>query len=433
MALDPTTLLTSLAAIIGLGYLGSLLFEATRIPDTLLLIGLGVVLGPLTGVLDPGPFRAIAPVLGTFTLLVILFDGGLSLRFEDLFSGLARAGLLAVLGWTLTAGLIGATVLLAHGWPLSTGLLLGAILGGSSSIVVIPIVQRLDASEDTRVALSVESAITDVLAVVGTLTLVGIAAGGQVDLGAALRDVAARFSVAIVAGTVTGFLWGKIWRWIERGSYAYMVTLAALLVLHVVVDAIGGAGPIAVLAFGIMLGNRLELFGGQVSRAWEPGGSMRRFQEEVTFFVRSFFFVALGILVELELLLDPGFLASAGLVFAAILVGRALSTGLSTLGETGLAEHRGLVFAMMPRGLAAAVLAAVPAQQGIAGTESFVAYAFALVVATNVFVTLAMFVLGSDEDAEIEGRVPGSVGASGDVLPEAQVEEIEPDSDGSQA
>lgn len=413
MALDPTTLLTSLAAIIGLGYLGSLLFDATGVPDILLLIGLGTVLGPLTGVLDPGPFRAIAPVLGTFTLLIILFDGGLSLKFDDLFSGLARAGSIAVLGWASTAALIGGAMAVIYGWDLLTGLLLGTILGGSSSIVVIPLVQRADAGETTRVTLSVESAITDVLAVVGFLTLMGIITAGQVDLQAALSDIAARFSIAIVAGAVVGFLWGKLWRWLERGSYAYMVTLAMLLLLHVAVESVGGAGPIAVLAFGVMLGNRLELFGGQVSRAWEPGGQMRGFQEEVTFFVRSFFFVALGILLDLEILTDVRFLLAAGLLLAVIVVARGLAVGLSTLGSEDLAQDRSLIFWMMPRGLAAAVLAALPAQQGIAGTGDFVAYAFALIVLTNVVVTIAVAILGGGtgglQDPEREEARPSTI------------------------
>lgn len=389
------------------------MFHATGVPDILLLIGLGTVLGPLTGVLDPGPFRTIAPVLGTFTLLIILFDGGLSLKFDDLFSGLARAGSIAVLGWALTAALIGGAMAVVYGWDLLTGLLLGTILGGSSSIVFIPLVQRADAGETTRVTLSVESAITDVLAVVGFLTLMGIITAGQVDLQAALSDIVARFSIAIVAGAGVGFLWGKLWRWLERGSYAYMVTLAMLL-LHVVVESVGAAGPIAVLAFGVMLGNRLELFGGQVSRAWEPGGQMRSFQEEVTFFVRSFFFVALGILLELEILTDVRFLLAAGLLLVVIVVARGLAVGLSTLGSEDLAQDRSLIFWMMPRGLAAAVLAALPAPEGIAGTGDFVAYAFALIVLTNVVVTVAVAILGrraepiEDLGNEEADRSPGS-------------------------
>lgn len=390
MVLDPTTLLTTLAAIIGLGYLGSYLFEATRIPDIVLLIAFGFLLGPATGLLDPPPFRTIAPVMGTFALIVILFEGGLSLSFEDLLHGLGRATLLSVVGWSLTTILIGAGLAVLLGWDLALGLLLGTILAGTSSVIVVPILSRLDVGDRTRVTLNVESAVTDVLCIVGALTVLNIITAGQVDLQTASGALVARFSTAIVVGAVAGFAWGRVWSWVEKGAYAYMATLAALLIVHVTVEAIGGSGPIAVLAVGVMLGNRLILFGRETSRAWEPGGEMRRFQSEVSFFVRSFFFVLLGIVIQPRELLDPVFLATVGIVLAGILVARWLAVQLVATGDDELSGDRDLLFAMMPRGLAAAVLALLPAQRGIAGTTEFIDYAFAAIIITNVIVAVAL-------------------------------------------
>lgn len=411
MALDPTTLLTALAAIIGLGYLGSYLFKRTRVPDLLLLVSFGIVLGPVAGLLDPAPFRAIAPVLGTFTLLVILFEGGLSISFEDLLHGLGRASVMAVAGWIATTLLVGVGLALLLGWDPMLGLLFGTVVGGSSSVIVVPILSALDIDERTRVTLNVESAITDVLCIVGALTVINVIVVGQLDVGAAASSIVARFSTAILLGAAGGFVWGRIWSWIEEGAYAYMATLAVLLLLHVGSESIGGSGPIAVLAFGIMLGNRLTLFEGEVSLAWEPGGDMRRFQSEISFFVRSFFFVLLGIVLQPRELLDPLFLATVALVVAAIVAARGAAVLLASTGSESLTRDRKLLFLMMPRGLAAAVLALLPAQRGIAGTGEFLDIAFAAIIVTNVVVTVGLAVIGRRGDRPPHVDVPGFVGA----------------------
>ncbi len=407
--LDPITLLASLAAIIVIGYLGSRLFETFRITDILLLVGLGVILGPVTGTLEPAMFQALAPVLGTFTLLVILFEGGLGLRFHDLLTGLTRASLLAVLGWSLTVVAVAVVTTLVLGWDPLLGLLLGSILGGSSSIVVIPLVQALSTSDHTRVTLSVESALTDVLCVVGALALLNIITTGVVDAQVALTFVASRFSVAIVAGALVGFLWEYAWRHLERGPYGYMLTLALLLALHVLVELLGGSGPIAVLTFGIMLGNRALLHPDRVDRAWERGGDLRRLQSEVVFFVRTFFFVALGILVDVDAVTDPRFLGVAALLLVALVVARGIAVFLSTRGDPDLSRNHGVLLSMLPRGLAAAVLAVLPAQRGVPGTERFVGYAFAIIILTNVVVTVAIRLLPVSGPFEAPG--------SEDVLP----------------
>lgn len=406
MALDPTTVVFAVAVTIALGYVGHRVFERTRVTDVLALVATGAVLGPVLGLLDPPAFRAIAPVIGIVTLLVILFDGGLGLDLRDLVTGLAPATLLAFLGWTLTAGAIGLLLPVAFGWDWTPALVLGAILGGSSSIVIIPFVQRTQAADASKVALSVESALTDVLAIAGTLALIEATAVGVAAVGAAGRTLAAAFSVAVVLGLLAGLAWGWLWPRLEADPYAYMATLAAVLFLHVATELAGGSGPIAVLVFGVVLGNRLSLFGDLVSRAWEPGGDMHRFQGEIAFFVRAFFFVSLGVLVDLGQLADPGFLAVTATLLAVIVAARVLAVEVTTRYAPALAGDRRLLFLMLPRGLAAAVLAGLPAVQALPGTEPFVEHAFAVILLTNLIVTVGGFLLPADPEA---GTGPGSV------------------------
>src|SRR5687767_12102399 len=96
-------LLIAVGVIVTGAFLANLLFRATRLPDIILLISLGVVLGPVTHFVDVHLFEAIAPFLGTVALIVILFEGGLKIHWDELKGGVLQGALLAVLVFTGTA------------------------------------------------------------------------------------------------------------------------------------------------------------------------------------------------------------------------------------------------------------------------------------------------------------------------------------------
>lgn len=389
----PGIVLASFAGVIALGFLGYLLFERTRITDVLILIALGFVLGPLAGVFNVAAFTAASALIGTLALIVIMFDGGLGIQFKDLVAGVARSTILALTGFALTVvAIAGVAHYVAQlGWL--TALLLGAILGGSSGIIIMPIISRTTAHKTTRVVLTVESALTDVLCVVAAVTLIGLLGGsgaiGGDEVGGAARGLVAQFSIAIVFGLVAGIAWLRALRWLENKKYSYMITLAAVLALYSTADALGGNGAIGVLIFGVVLGNghliaaRLKL--GTVTE------QQRQFQGEIAFLVRAFFFVYLGVILDPTLFGRASFLISAGFILAAVLLARVVAVRLAMRGDMETREDRGLMGLMGPRGLAAAVLAGLPAAAGVPGSEDFVGYAFAVIVGTNIVSTAAVF------------------------------------------
>lgn len=389
MTADPLAAIATFAAIIVLGFLGYLLFERTRITDVLILIGFGVLIGPVLGVFDVEGFKAATPLVGTLALIIIMFDGGLSLRLRDLLSGIAKSTVLAFAGFTVTvaAVAVGGHHFLGLSWL--TAALLGTVVGGTSGVIVMPILQQTSARKDTRVLLSVESALTDVLCVIGAVTLIAliVEAGGVLgpdQLKGALTTVTSQFSTAIVLGLFAGFTWLRLLKLIQNKRNSYMITLAATLMLYVGAETLGGNGAIAVLIFGIVLGNGYAL-----SRKFDIEGleftdEQRHFHGEISFLVRVFFFVYLGVILDPGLFTDPQLLVAGGVLLAAILLARGLVVTLVTGRAREVAGDRKLIAFLMPRGLAAAVLAGLPAQHGIPGTENFVAYAFMVVAATNL-------------------------------------------------
>ncbi len=405
MALDTLSLLAALAATILLGLAANYLFDRYRLPDTILLILLGVALGPWLGVLPPDAYAAVAPTLGTVALLVIMFDAGLSIELRELVRGFARASYLAVAGWAVGTVLVAFVAVAALGWDIRTGLLLGAVIGGSSGIIVIPTVKKLGVVEKVRVTLSVESALTDVLCIVGTLAIAETIRSGTGTLGGFVGDVGYRFALAAVVGIFAGVVWTYLWPRLESHAFAYMVTIAVLLLLHIGVEQAHASGPIAVFAFGLTLGNEFSLWKSVRLSAWQMGGEMRRFHTEIVFFFRAFFFVGLGVLVSASFFSDTPLVQTALLFVLALVAARLAAVLLVSLGSAELSKARPLMVLMLPRGLAAAVLATLPVVTVIPGTSHFLAFAFVSILATNV---IAAFAPLAARGAGKEPREPAS-------------------------
>ena len=395
MAVDPLPALATVGGIIALGFVGYLMFERTRITDVLLLILLGVLIGPVFGIFSVSGFQEATAFVGTLALVVIMFDGGLGLRVKDLLVSFWRAMLLALAGLVLTVAAVAGVAHYAIGlsWPAAT--LLGLILGGTSGIIVMPTIARTRASTPTKVLLNVESALTDVFCVIGVVTLIGVLSASAVidstSVSSAGKAIAASFSVAIVIGIGVGFLWLRFLRTLDGKKNAYMATLAGVLLLYAGIEVVGGSGAIGVLAFGIVLGNGTDLMSkfGIDGRAFTE--RQRDFQGEITFLVRAFFFVYLGVILDPSVLADRTFLMHGALIVVAIVLARIVAARLSLIGEAATKRDRSIITFLLPRGLAATVLAGMPFAAGIPGTENFLAYAFVTVAATNLVSTFAVW------------------------------------------
>jgi NhaP-type Na+/H+ or K+/H+ antiporter len=144
-----------------------------------------------------------------------------------------------------------------------------------------------------------------------------------------------------------------------------------------------------VLLFGLVLGNEFRLFRRVTTTTWQLGGEMRRFHGEIVFFFRAFFFVGLGVLVDPRIFADPLGLTLAALVLVPLVLARAAAVTLMCLGWSDLRPTRTLAVLMMPRDLAAAVLATVPAVAAVPGSSAFVSAAFIVIMATNAATLLA--------------------------------------------
>ncbi|MEQ1915280.1 MAG: cation:proton antiporter, partial [Gallionella sp.] len=169
----------------------SLQFRKTNIPDVLMLMLLGIVLGPVFGVVTPEDFGKIGSLIATIALVVILFESGTSLDLDTLSKLLATTGFLTFWCFVLTTvivTLIGVYVLDLHVMPAT---MLGVILGGTSPAVVIPLVHALKLSQQPATVLVLESALADVLSIVGVFALLQVHVQGGLEPGKIIGGVLA--------------------------------------------------------------------------------------------------------------------------------------------------------------------------------------------------------------------------------------------------
>ena len=389
------------AVVLAAAFLANLAFRRYRIPDVLLLIFMGVLLGPVLGFADIGLFRQIGPLVGTIAILVILFDGGLEIRLADLRGGAAIGAMLAVVVFTATVVLCMAVATI-RGMAWDLALLLGLVLGGAGVVIVVPLIRRLGVDGRAATAVTVEAAFADVFVILGVYVAGAAIASGHADGLAIGTGILVALGVGIGVGLAAGLGWARLLGagWLR--GYEYVLTLAALFGTHVVVEASMGSGPIAVLAFGLVVGNsrRSRRFADEstlVARDMRVpvfGESLAGVQQEVVFLVRALVFVGLGVTLDLAAFQSPAVLVTGAVLTLAIAVAR--MGGAFALLRPYSVWDRTCVGLMFHRGVAAAALSQVPADRfGIPGAEVLVAYAAVVIIMTNVLASLLVALNGA--------------------------------------
>ncbi|MEM1544062.1 MAG: cation:proton antiporter [Candidatus Bathyarchaeia archaeon] len=341
--------------IIFVGFLANLIFKKTTFPDIPLLILTGIIFGPLLGLFTPEDFLPVTPIFAALALTLILFQGGLGMEIYTVLAQSFRAtvlGFLYVIFATLFVSIFGHFIL---GLSWIEALILGPMTAGTSSAIIIPLVSRLSVSDDVKATLSLESTITDVFNIILVIVFLKMFLGSAVNIQETMSSLFARFAVGMMFGAIVGIVWVKILDVVGKQEYIYMLTLAVLLLCYAGAEFLGGSGALSALVFGIILGNygKMKVLGVKVNSKLMPKliETIRDFQGEITFLVRAFFFVLLGLLYV------PDLMGSiyAGSILAVNLVLRNLAVRISTY-KSELYKYRGFMTLTCGTGLANAVL-----------------------------------------------------------------------------
>ena len=378
-------ILLAAGVVIFLGVAGEAFFKKTGIPDVAFLMILGVIIGPVLGIIQPEAVMQIVPYFAAVALIIIMFDGGLNLDLKQMVKTAHFSFTLAILGFILSVTIATLAVHYALDWSWIESILLGTIVGGSSSVIVFGLVRNIRISEETKNMLSFESALTDILSTIIAFILFEAILLGQFDL-QVLEETLGR---AIVVGLVLGFGVGIPWMYVStklgNAQHAYMLTLGILFVLFFLANSFGESGALTALVFGLMLGNRSHLAG--ILKFKLPRIELDDpTHNQITFLVRSFFFVFVGLMASLGqyeyAILGVG-------ITIAIYVGRIIVTKTTLTKRFSLLDAR-VTRSMIPRGLAAAVLATFPLTLGLPNAEAYPQIIFFIILTSVIITTIGI-------------------------------------------
>lgn len=385
MPIDTLGILTLIGVTILLGYIGSFVFTKTKIPDVVWLLIFGLIVGPVLGLFESSIFIIVAPLVGALALIIILFEAGLNMDFYRMIREFPRSTAMAVLGIILSILVVGFLSTILFGFDLLRGMLLGAIIGGTSSPIVLSIVGKLSLREEVKTVLELESILTDPLCIVVAIALIGIIVS-KLPVSTITPSVLSAFCIGAIIGLLVGLIWLFTLYKLEKRQFKYILTLSVLLLMYVFVESVTGSGAIAALFFGLILGNgRTFSKMLRLGRIYKIKKSLIKFHEEITFFVKAFFFVFLGLILTI----NPKFIIYGIFIATVLVLLRFFVVEVTKVGMGLSKVELNMIRVMAPRGLAAAVLAGFPLVYGIADSNIFLNVAFVVILATVIYTTVS--------------------------------------------
>ena len=366
------------AALLILAVVANRLSKLTRVPDIIVLLLIGVMVGPVLHWINPQNLEGVVRVLGTLALILILFEGGLELRLRKALRYFPAGLLLSVLSFGLSLGLIAlmGRALLHLDW--TDCLLLGAALGCTSGTIVIPALQQIETPDPVKVTLTVESSLGEVVAVLMVGSLLKTEQNRSL-IGGLATDFSHHIVISLLIGVAVGALWSKLWPKLAGAPYSNILNLGVVLATYAVADYFHGSGLLACLIFGVTLANVPR-----TPHMTRQGARMLAFHAEFSFLVRSFFFVLLGIVAQF---VSRRYIVPILGILAALVLARFLAVqGSRWVVRDVERQDTELLFWMLPRGLVTAVLALAIVNDRGAVFSFLPAMAFTVVMVTNLFI-----------------------------------------------
>lgn len=376
-------LLFGLAGIVVLGVGAQWLGWRLRLPSILLLLLFGFLAGPVTGLVDPD--RLLGDILFpavSMAVAIILFEGGLSLRIDELpeIGGvLARLiSIGALVTWVI--GAVAARFIVQLDWGLS--ILLGAILIVTGPTVIGPLLRQIQPRGQAGILLKWEGILIDPIgAILGVLVFEAIVGGGlrqapPAIVSGIILTALIGVGVGLAAAAVMVYL---LRRFLIPDHLQNGVALLFILAAYTLSNWLHHeSGLLTVTVMGLLVANQRRI---TIKHIID-------FKESLQVLLIGSLFIVLAARVEPGVILGLGW---EGALFVAILilVARPLAIAISTWRSQLSWRERLFMAWMAPRGIVAASVASIFAfelvESGYPRAEELVPLTFVVILGTVSF------------------------------------------------
>lgn len=352
-----------------------------NLPAILLLLISGILAGPVFGFLDPDVLMGdlLTPFISV-SVAIILFEGGLSLRFSELKNAGGIIGNLVSIGviftWTIIS--FSAYYIFNFGWELS--ILLGAILVVTGPTVIIPLLRQVRPSGQVGSILKWEGIVIDPIGAMLAVLVFEVILATSVSAATSVAIIS--IVKTIVFGTLCG-LGGAaiIYFLLKRHALPDFLQNPVSLMIVVVVFTISNmlqheSGLWATTLMGIALANQKSAYIHHIIE----------FKENLRVLLLSALFILLAARVELKELLANLNWNMLAFLIVIILVARPVAVYISTIFSGISWREKFFLSWMAPRGVVAASISSIFAisltQNGFAEANQLVPIVFIVIIST---------------------------------------------------
>ena len=311
-----------LCVIILLSYLFDITFKYSKIPGVVLLIALGILLQVVvnyTGFIIPN-MRPVLPVLGTLGLIFIVMDASLEIKFEkNKIKGLLQGVMASVVLTLLFVAILTFVIIKIWNTPLAATLLNVIPLGIISSAVAISASGLL--TRNQREFITLESAVSDILGIL----LFDFIILNHASFTAGLIDFGSKTLITVLIAAILAI--SLAWL-LYRINYHvnYIIILTAVVMAYAIAKLMYLPGLFLVVVFGLTLSNNHLIQNPLTSRFIDfykfrsDIDSFKKILAELTFIVRSFFFIMFGFYTNLTGLVNINSIAFAAAITAFLFI-----------------------------------------------------------------------------------------------------------------
>lgn len=357
-----------------------------RLPAILPLLLFGIVLGPTVHLVQPDLlFGDLLFPLVSLSVAIILFEGALTLRFEEI------RGLGGVVRNLVTVGMLVTflVISLASWWlldfPPELAALIGAVTVVTGPTVIAPLMRVVRPNANINQVLRWEGIVIDPVGAIFTLLVFEFIvlkqnAESYTHLFWTLGVTAA---VGLIAGALFGYLLGLALRrvWLPR-YLQNLAVLAIMLTAFGVSNAITDeSGLLTVTVMGIWLANMRDV----------DTSDILAFKEELSAILISALFIILAARLDIQALWNMGWPLLL-LLLAVQFIARPLCIAVSTWRSSLHWRDRLLLCWIAPRGIVAAAVSSLFAltlqRSGYQGADRLVTVVFAIIIGTVVLQSL---------------------------------------------
>ncbi|MCL1965557.1 MAG: cation:proton antiporter [Candidatus Bathyarchaeota archaeon] len=381
------------AMIIAIGFAGEFLTKKAGIPIFIIIILIGIILGPILGIFPRENLLSTLPIFATLTLLMVLFYAGLGLKSQSVVAIGGRVFVQTTIYTFASIAAIGALGYFGLKWDLLQSLIFAAIIGGEiTAAVIVPLSATMKLKEKTVAFLTMESAISSVFSVVLFSTLVDIhinsTSGGVFS---AVSGIAGQFSIGIIIGLILSLLWVYILYRLQKYKFTHVLTIGLVLATYSITELLTGSGILAVLVFGIVFGNyhlasKLLKVKMNLDNLQQQ---LKGFYEEISFLLETLFFVSLGLIF----VIDTKFLLYGIMFTVVLLIMRFGSVRISTA-KSSLSQQKSIITLMCALGLTPATLAILAVTYNrefpdkLQLADTFVSVITCVIILTNIITAI---------------------------------------------